>query len=127
MDLVIFDKHYPMAYTVAAQSKIAERFGGIENIGSAFNDEDAAKIVENIAFFAAVLMQGAVDRECVRCKVMGQPAPDMLALTLEEMCDAIAIEDVQGISQAVMTTMQEGGKITVEVEPQKGKNAEATP
>ena len=126
MDLEIFGQHYPMAYTVAAQSKIAERFGGIEKIETAFSDEGAAKIMENVAFIAAALVQGAADRECVRCKVMGQPIPTMPTLSFEEICAALDFEDMKKVSKAVMDTMREGSKVTVEVEPKRGKNAVAT-
>lgn len=127
MNIKIFEKEFPMAYTVAAQSEIAKRFGGIENIEVAFDDKNVAGTMENAVFIAACMVKAAVDRECVQCKVMGKPAPEYIQLSAEEIAAAIDPAEVKKLMPAIMETIKEGNQITVEVEPQKGKNAEAMP
>lgn len=126
MNAVILEREYPMAYTVAAQSEIAARFGGIEHIQDAFDDTDSAKTMENMAFCAACLMRGYAQRETVRRKTMGQEAPELPVLTQEEIAAAILVNEVKNLTQAIMQTIREGNAVTVEVEPKKGKNAKAT-
>lgn len=85
MEIDVFGKKLSMAYTVASQAEIAKRFGGIENIELAFDLNDAALTMENAAFMASCLVNGANARERVRCKMMGEEPPALLDMTPEEM------------------------------------------
>lgn len=125
--ITIFGREYPMAYTVEAQAKIAKRFGGIEKIELAFSTEDVASMMVNMAFCAAVMCKAYEDRERVRCRFMGAEYTPNEVMSEAELICAIDPREVLEISSAVMETMKEGNKTTVEVAPAKGKNTDATP
>lgn len=125
--ITVFGREYPMAYTVEAQAEIAKRFGGIEKIELAFNTEDVASMMVNMAFCAAVMCKAYEDRERVRCKFMGAEYTHNEVMSEAELICAIEPKEVPEISSAIMEAMKEGNKTTVEVEPAKGKNADATP
>ncbi len=125
--ITIFGREYPMAYTVAAQEEIGKRFGGIEKIELAFNTEDVASMMVNMAFCAAVMCKAYEDRERVRCKFMGTEYTPNEVMSEAELICAIEPKEVPNISNSIMEAMKEGNKTTVEVEPAKAKNADATP
>lgn len=127
MDVLIFGKAYQMAYTVSVQEKIGKRFGGITNIADAFDGKDAEGVMDNMAFMAACLIEGAVQREQVRCKVMGCPAPELSTLTVEELKLALNPVELKDMTQKIMETISEGSKVTVEAmpDPKKRKAAQS--
>lgn len=125
--ITVFGREYPMAYTVEAQAEIAKRFGGIEKIELAFNTEDVASMMVNMAFCAAVMCKAYEDRERVRCKFMGTEYTPNEVMSEAELICVIEPKEVPNISNSVMEAMKEGNKTTVEVEPAKGKNVDATP
>ena len=125
--ITIFGREYPMVYTVAAQEEIGKRFGGIEKIELAFSTEDVASMMVNMAFCAAVMCKAYEDRERVRCKFMGTEYTPNEVMSEAELICAIEPKEVPEISSAIMETMKDGNKTTVEVEPAKGKNVDATP
>lgn len=125
--ITIFDREYPLAYTVAAQSEIAKKFGGIEKIKLAFNPEDAAAMMENMAFCAAVMAKAHEDRERVKSKAMGTEYAGRDIPEAKDIAAAVEPKDVLEIAKKIMEAIKEGNNISVEVEPKKGKNAEATP
>lgn len=125
--ITIFGHEYPLAYTVAAQSEIAKRFGGIEKIELAFNSEDVAAMMANMAFCAAVMCKAYEDRERVRSKSMGNEYAGRETPCAEDIAAALDPKDMANVSKAVIAALKEGNTITVEVEPAKGKNADATP
>lgn len=126
MDAVILGKKYPMAYTVAAQSVIAKRFGGIEKIEQAFRADDIAGFMDNMTFCASAMIKGHADRETVRAITKGDKAQEFPVLTPEQIAAAILPGEVKPLASAVMAALKEGNKVEVEVSPKKGKNAEAT-
>ena len=91
----IFEKEYPIAYTVAAQSKIADRFGGIEKIEQAFGAGDIAALMENMAFCASVMMGAYEDREAVRSEAVGNIYARSITLTPEQVSAAILPSEVK--------------------------------
>ena len=125
--ITVLGHEYLMAYTVAAQAEIAKRFGGIEKIEAAFSTDDIAAMMENITFCAAVMCKAHEDRERVRSKAMGNEYIGAEPLGAEDIAAAIEPKDAIEISKAIVQAMKEGNAITVEVEPAKGKNADATP
>ena len=125
--ITIFGHEYPMAYTVAAQSEIAKRFGGIEKIELAFSADDVAAMMDNMAFCAAVMCKAYEDRERVRSKSMGNEYAGRETPSASDITASLDPKDMMDVSKSIMLAMKEGNAITVEVEPAKGKNADATP
>lgn len=122
----IFEHEYQLAYTIGAQSEIAKRFGGLEKIELAFSGENVAKMMENMTFCAAVMCRAYEDRERVRAKALGDEYKGGTVLDESDIAAAIEPKDVFELSKAIMESMNEGNATTVEVEPAKGKNADAT-
>lgn len=125
MDIKIGGERYPMTYTVEAQSEIAERFGGLENIELALSDNDTAKLMENIVFCACAMLNGASNRLRAQCRMSGKEIPRLPEITFDDLKKAICVSEIAELTEAVVATMREGNKITVELAEDR-KNEEAT-
>lgn len=126
MNLSVCGIEYPVAYTVEAQNAIARRFDGIENIEKAFDNSDIAKMVDNVAFIASALMSGAEHRERVRCTMFSIKCDVKTAPTYEMLCAVMSPSDIKTAMEVIMAAIKEGNRVTVEVQPEKSKNAKAT-
>lgn len=120
-------KDLPLCYTVEAQTKIAAKAGRLEDLKDLFEKENSAETVENIIWVLAILMEAAVNREKVKCKMLGEdykggepPSYDELRLLIE--VKELGKETIKEIFAA----MSNGSQTTVEVKEEKGKNAKAT-
>ena len=122
MNVTILGNEYPLEYTVEAQSKIAERFGALENIETVF-DTGVAKAAENIVFMLATMMEAAEKRERVACAVMCKEYTGKTALTEGDLKAVIRMQDFKEMQMAVMATMTEGSKVSVETEEEKKEEA----
>lgn len=122
MNVTILGNEYPLEYTVEAQSKIAERFGALENIETVF-DTGVAKAAENIVFMLATMMEAAEKRERVACAVMCKEYTGKTALTEGDLKAVIRMQDFKEMQMAVMATMTEGNKVSVETEEEKKEEA----
>ena len=125
--ITIFGKEYPLFYTVSAQDRLAKRFGKLENIKTAFDEElGTAAITDNAAYIAATLMQGAEERERVRCLAFGEEFLGPKALTHEQLCAVLHPTEIGEVMKQAMAAMKDGSQVTVEAEAKSGKNADAT-
>lgn len=122
----IMGRKYPMAYTVYVQNQIAERFGGLEKMQDAFELGGAASAADNTVFMAAAMMLGYVQRERVRAKLLGDDCELDDPPSYEDLRAVLSNGEVIALSKAVANTLAEGTNATVEVKPEKGKNAAAT-
>ena len=119
------DKDFPLAYTVEAQTELAEKAGGIEKFGEFFSENNAAEAVENSVWMAAVMMKAAAHREKLKSRMLGEeytggepPAYEELRVLLNvgELGDSFKLE----LSEA----MKMGQKTTIEAKEDKRKNGE---
>ena len=125
--ITVFGKEYPLFYTVAAQDRLAKRFGKLEDIQKAFDaDLGAAAVMDNAAFIASALMLGAEERERVRCLAFGEEFAGPAALTHEQLCAVLHPTEIGEVMKQAMAAMKEGSQVTVEAEAKNGKNADAT-
>lgn len=125
--ITVFGKEYPLFYTVAAQDRLAKRFGKLEDIQKAFDAElGAAAVMDNAAFIASALMLGAEERERVRCLAFGEEFAGPAALTHEQLCAVLHPTEIGEVMKQAMAAMKEGSQVTVEAEVKNGKNADAT-
>lgn len=119
-------KNFPLCYTVEAQGKIAKKAGRLEELEKLFDEEDAARSTENTVFLLAVMMDGAVKREKVKCKALGEEYKGGEAPTYEELLVLLDPTELSGgVISEIMEAMGNGNKTTVEVKEEK--NAETTP
>lgn len=119
-------KDFPLCYTVEAQSKLAEKAGRLEDIQTLFDQEDAAGSTENTVWILAVMMEAAVNREKVKCRMLGEEYKGGEAPTYEELRALISPTELKDVAAIISAAMKLGQKTTVEVKEEKGKNAKAT-
>lgn len=116
----------PLRYTVEAQTKIAKAAGGLEQIESYLSDKDAAETTEHIIFMAAAMMEGSINREKVKCKILGNEYKGPNPIPYEDLRLFFNALDIKEISAEVLNAMKSDNKSTVEIKAEKRKNAEAT-
>ena len=111
---------YPLNFSTRAAELFDERYGGLENIGSAISGSTTGKTIKEVRWMLATLIgQGAAYRRIVD-KVENPPC-----LTEEELAVVMGIQDIQKLKTTLLAAMSAGSEPTVEVEPDK-KNADAT-
>ena len=73
MEIKVMGKAYPAAYTVSAQKRLAETFGGIgkEQMEKAFFAEPPSTN-ENIAIWGNELIRAGIAREKMICQMEGR-------------------------------------------------------
>lgn len=121
-------KDFPMAYTVEAQTIMAEKAGGIEKLDTLFDAGDAAGSTENTLWIAAVMMKAYANREKLKCKILGEEYKGGETPTYEELRLLVNVQDLgQNFVAEISEAMKAGSKTTVEVKEEKRKNAKATP
>lgn len=121
-------KDFPMAYTVEAQTIMAERAGGLERLDTLFDVGDAAGATENTLWIAAVMMKAYANREKLKAKMLGEEYNGGEVPTYEELRCLVSVQDLgNGFLVEISEAMKVGNKTTVEVKEEKRKNAKATP
>lgn len=128
MYIEVLKKDFPMAYTVEAQTIMAEKAGGIEKLDTLFDVDDAAESTENTLWIAAVMMKAYANREKLKCKILGEEYTGGETPTYEELRLLVDVRDLgKNFMTEISEAMKLGNKTTVEVKEEKRKNAEATP
>lgn len=126
MYIEALNKDFPLAYTVEAQSKMAEKAGRLEDLQTLF-DGEAADVTENTLWVLSVMMEAAVHREKVRCRIFGDEYTGGEAPSYEDLRTLLTpIEMAQNAMEEITSAMSVGQKTTVEVKEEKGKNVKAT-
>ena len=120
-EVTILGKNYPIEYTVEAQSKFAEKCGGLKRV---------LTVVSNYPSFAlSTMMLAAAHRKKVFAKIEGTEynGPDPIS---EEELDAILMPaDLLNILKTMTDVMGEAFEADVETAPEKktGKKTKVTP
>lgn len=117
----ILDREYPLKYTIAAQSKIASKAGGLKNIESLFNCEDETEIFKNAAFMAAEMIEGYINSEKIKCRILGQEYTGPEPISAADLCGILDVADTENMVREITAAMRAGNKSNVEVKPDKKK------
>ena len=119
---------FDIAFTVEAQKKVEEKFGGMDkhHIEQIFDTTDREKFFDNMMFMAATLINAGNHREAVRRMAVGEKYETRESVTQEQIEGLATPGEVPELERAIIMAIREGNKITMEVEPEKTKNAEAT-
>ena len=117
----ILDQEYPLKYTIAAQSKIASKAGGLKNIEALFNCEDEAEIFKNAAFMASEMIEGYINSEKIKCRMLGQEYTGPEPISAADLCGLLDVADTEGMVREITAAMRAGNKSNVEVKPDKKK------
>lgn len=122
----ILDQEYPLKYTIAAQSKIASKAGGLKNIEALFNCEDEAEIFKNAAFMAAEMIEGYINSEKIKCRMLGQEYTGPEPISAADLCGLLDVADTENMVREITAAMRAGNKSNVEVKPDKKKEPLST-
>ena len=116
----ILGKEYPIEYTVEAQSMIAERSGGLENV--------AKTLTNHAAFFLYAMMVGAYNRQRVLAKYSGDEYEGPEPLQEGDISAILFPKDMRTIIQTMTEVIKEASITDVEVAEEKNpKKKEAKP
>lgn len=128
MRATIGGMEFELAFTVEAQKKVEEKFGGMDknHIEQIFDTTDRVKFFNNMTFMAATLINAGNHREAVRRMAMGEKYEPREAMTPEQAGALTAPGEIPELERAIIGAINEGNKLTIEIEPLKTKNAEAT-
>lgn len=126
MYISALNRDMPLAYTVEAQTKIAEKAGRLDDIQNLFENEDSAKTVENTVWMLAVMMEASVNREKVKAAMFGNSYDGPEAPTYEQLRMILTVPETYSAMAEIRGAMSIGEETTVEVKEEKKKNAKAT-
>ena len=124
MAVKIMGVDWPMAYTVEAQKKIEEHFGGRiskEKIDEIFDTTDVAQLNDNIAFMAAVMFNAGKRREAVRKLMLGHKCQPMPEISHKQLKEIIQPGEMPMLMREIIRALNRGNKITVETKPPEKK------
>ena len=122
MNVTVAGKEYPIAYTVEAQNKVAEKAGGLDRIKDLLGSEQLSNIT-----MLHIMLEAADRRNRALAKMAGEEYSGQEIPTEEDLQDLILMGEMRGIVKAIGDAMREGGKSEVEILPEKGKKTKATP
>lgn len=129
MTVKIMGIEFPMAYTVEAEMTLEEKFEGAmdrRKIEEIFDTTVYEKLVDNISFVTATLVDAGKRRENIRDKIMGRELKNLPCITYEELKKVIQPGEVIMLMRSCIMTINQGNKINVEVAPEKGKKKDGT-
>lgn len=117
-------KDFPLAYTVEAQTAMAEKAGGIEQLDTIFDADDAAKSIENTLWVLSVMMNAYANRERLKATMMGKKWDGEEPPTYEQLRILLDVTEIKGdIMKEVSAAMKVGNKTSVEVKSEKNGKA----
>ena len=117
-------KDFPLAYTVEAQTAMAEKAGGIEQLDTIFDADDAAKSIENTLWVLSVMMNAYANRERLKATMMGKKWDGEEPPTYEQLRILLDVTDIKGdIMKEISAAMKVGNKTSVEVKSEKNGKA----
>lgn len=113
---------YPIAYTVEAQSEMAEKAGGLDHI----KDMIGSNQLSNMTVLL-IMMRAGQHRERVLAKMAGTEEESKEIPTDEELRAIMLMSEWRDAMKAMSEAMTEGNKSEVEIEGEKtGKKRRAT-
>ena len=121
MKVTIGGVEYPIAMTVEAQSRIAEKAGGLDKIKDVMGSEK----LSNMAVLH-ILIEAGVRRENVLAKMAGEEYIPPVIPDEEDIPDLMYYTESAEVMKAMNAAFREGNKSEVEIEPEPKKKERAT-
>ena len=121
MKVTIGGVEYPIAMTVEAQSRIAEKAGGLNKI----KDVMGSKKLSNMAVLH-ILIEAGVRREKVLAKMAGEEYIPPVIPDEEDIPDLMYYTESAEVMKAMNEAFREGNKSEVEIKPEPKKKERAT-
>lgn len=110
------EKH-PLCFSLSATEEICEKFGSLDGMGKALEEDDFKTRIGNIDSILTILMKGGRRY----CEVMGQELPLPLPC---RPADVLGVFDKDAIA-AIRETISRDSARTVEAKPKKADPAPA--
>lgn len=120
--LELAGKSYPLNFSLKAAKFAIEKFGGLENIGSALAQGASLEALDSVLDLAHVLItEGAEYEEIVESKQANR-------ITREQLETVVGLTDIEALVSAILSTVSTSSTTTVATEPspEQLKNAMAT-
>lgn len=122
----LYGKRYPLCLTVSAQERITQTFGGLGKMAAAM-DENGEVAVGALADLMHILMCGGRDRAAALAWMAGEEAeaaPQIPECAI--LKGLLTLEDIKQYQGQLFEAIRLSSGQEVEVDPEKGKNAETT-
>lgn len=117
--IAIGGKEYPMTFSVRAAQKVAERFGGLENIGTAFTEGGTMAALESVVWLLHLLIVQGVTR-----KNLLEGTNDQ-TISEDDLFTLLDVADLGVLQGKVMEAITAGAAREVQIRADE-KNGEAT-
>lgn len=118
-EITLGGKTYPMNFSVKAAKEVSTRYGGLENIDTAFAEKPVDEMMDEVIFLLSVLIeQGVLYKRIV-------DGEDVKGIKAEELEIVLGVADLSGLKNQIMGAMIGGMSREVEVEEGQ-KNAKTT-
>lgn len=121
MNVIINGTEYPIAYTVEAQNKLAERAGGLEKIKDMIGSQELSHMA-----VLHIMMEAAERREKVMAKMAGEEYSGPVIPDEEDLKNLVLIGEMTEVIHRITMAMREGNKSEVEIKEETGKKESAT-
>ena len=118
-EIELAGRKYPLNFSTKAVKDFSARYGGLENITSAFSDRKADEALEELIWMLSVLIaQGVAYMRLV-------DGEDVQGITADELEVVLGLGDLGGLKDKLMDALTSGMSRTVEVQVDP-KNGETT-
>lgn len=112
---------YPLCYSVRVVKAAVERYGSLEAMSAAIFGEDGTQSLdERLWLLSQEMAAGAI-----YASMNGIDAPK--PLSVDDILDSVHGMQLGELLTAAINAVAAGSETSIEAEPPKGKNAEATP
>ena len=122
----ICGKEFPLCLTVAAEQKIIDRFGGLQQMAEAMDSGEAG--IPLIANLAHILLEGGAARVKALAWMEGKEANAPEVPKLELLQELLDLKDAEDLAPQLFAAIRVSRGVTVETQEEKneGKNGETT-
>lgn len=120
----LYGKRYPLCFTVSAQERVSQTFGGMDKMAERMADDSAA--LDATVTLIQILMCGGRDRVKALAWMAGEEADTPEVPELPVLKNLILLTDLKEYQNQAFLAIGVSTEKTVEVAPETGKNADAT-
>lgn len=113
-------KEYLLCFSARVVRSCAKRYGRIENIDNALNSGTEADQMDECFWLLAEMMDAG--NRYAKEEGIENPKP----LDFDTLYDVCGMDDIFNMKEHIFQTVSSGNEREVEIEPEKGKNAETT-
>lgn len=119
-------REYPLCLTVAAEQKIIDTFGGLEEMANKMSQGEEG--IPMTAQLAHILLEGGQKRVKALAWLEGTEAETKEVPPLDVLMDALDLKDANELGKKLFEAIKVSRGVTVEVaeDNEEGKNAQTT-